>query len=65
MLDYVYHDLNDEDRVIFEHRLGYNGKKKIDNTLIAEKIKKPPKYISTRSNYIQEKINKAIGWGVE
>lgn len=57
-LEYVYHSLNDRDRVIFEHTVGYNGKPVLSGNELAKKLKVSPAYISQRRTYIQRQIDR-------
>lgn len=38
LIDYLYHDLDGRDKVIFEHTFGYGGKKIMNNKQIAKKL---------------------------
>jgi len=46
--DYVYYDLNNINRKIFEWRTGYNGNKMLSNNEVAKKLKLSPAAISQR-----------------
>lgn len=37
-VQFVYHDLTDTDKLIFEHMTGFGGKKVLDNAAIAKKL---------------------------
>lgn len=53
----VYDDLDDIDRVIFEHTLGYNGKKQLTNQEIARRLKLSPGAVSQRKSKIQKLLS--------
>jgi DNA-directed RNA polymerase specialized sigma subunit len=36
--DYLYHELNDKEKVIFEHTFGYGGKKILNNKELAKRL---------------------------
>lgn len=59
--DYVYHDLSDVDKVIFQHRTGYGGNPVLSNEDIARKLRLSPGAISQRANRIQAKLNSLQG----
>jgi len=56
-LHFVYHDLTDIDRLIFEHKTGFGGKKVMNNNDIASKLKLSPSTVSNRSKIIADKIS--------
>jgi len=39
LVDYLYHELNGKDKVIFEHTFGYGGKPVLNNKEIAKKLR--------------------------
>ena len=39
LVNYMYHDLNNKDKVIVEHTFGLGGKKILNNKLLAKKLK--------------------------
>ena len=57
-LEYIYHDLNERDKVIFEHTVGYNGKPKLSGRELAKKLGVSPAYISQRRAEIQRRIDR-------
>lgn len=59
-LHMVYHDLSPTDKIIFEHKIGFGGKKKLTNEEIAKKIKTSASTVNHRANFIAEMISK--GW---
>jgi DNA-directed RNA polymerase sigma subunit (sigma70/sigma32) len=59
-LHLVYHDLSPTDKVIFEHKVGFGGKKRLTNEELAKKIKTSPSTVNHRSNFIANMIAK--GW---
>jgi len=59
-LHFVYHDLTDIDRVIFEHKTGFGGKKVMNNDELAKLLKISPSTVGNRAKVIGDKI--AEGW---
>lgn len=57
---FVYHDLSDKDKLIFEHRTGFGGKPVLDNNNIAKKLGISPSTVSQRIKMISEKIAQGI-----
>ena len=55
-LHFVYHDLTDKDRIIFEHKTGFGNKPKLNNDEIAKKLNMSPSAVSNREKLIAEKI---------
>jgi DNA-directed RNA polymerase specialized sigma subunit len=53
---FVYHDLSDKDKLIFEHKTGFGGKAVLDNNTIAKKLGLSPSTISQRVKMISNKI---------
>jgi DNA-directed RNA polymerase sigma subunit (sigma70/sigma32) len=37
-VQFVYHDLSDTDKLIFEHKTGFSGKKILDNSALSKKL---------------------------
>jgi DNA-directed RNA polymerase specialized sigma subunit len=61
--DFVYHDLPATDKLIFEHRTGYNGKPVLGVAQLARKLGISPGMISRRAAGIAQMINKRPkGW---
>jgi DNA-directed RNA polymerase specialized sigma subunit len=56
-LHFVYHDLTDIDRIIFEHKTGFNGKKSLSNEELAKKLNMSPSAVNNRTKMIAEKIH--------
>lgn len=59
-LSFVYHDLMPKDKIIFEHKTGFGGKKLIDNDNLAKKLNLSSAQLNNRINIISDMINK--GW---
>jgi len=55
-IHFVYHDLSEKDKLIFEHRTGFAGKPILDNNAIAKKLGISPSTVSQRVKMITEKI---------
>lgn len=59
-LSFVYHDLTPKDKIIFEHKTGFGGKKVMENDKIAKKLNLSQAQLNNRINIIGDMINK--GW---
>ena len=59
-LSFVYHDLTPKDKIIFEHKVGFGGKKVLDNDKIAKKLNLSQPQLNNRINIISDMINR--GW---
>jgi DNA-directed RNA polymerase specialized sigma subunit len=57
---FVYHDLSDKDKLIFEHRTGFGGKPVLSNGEIAKKLNLSQSTVSNRIKVIEQTISK--GW---
>jgi DNA-directed RNA polymerase sigma subunit (sigma70/sigma32) len=57
---FVYHDLSDTDKLIFEHRTGFGGKPILDNTAIAKKLGLSSSVLNNRIKLINTTLSK--GW---
>lgn len=57
---FVYHDLTDKDKLIFEYRTGYAGKPQLDNNQIAKKLNISPSTVSQRVKMMSEKIAQGL-----
>lgn len=55
-LHFVYHDLPDRDRFIFEHKTGFGGRPVMSNDEIAKKLKLSPSTVANRVKLISDKI---------
>lgn len=55
--DYVYSQLDPVNQKIFEHTLGYNGNRKLDNTALASKLRITPGAVSQRKQKIQQLLD--------
>jgi len=58
--EYVYHDLNDRDKLIVDMRLGRNGQKSMETDAIAAKLKIHPSYVNRKAQEIAEKILEGV-----
>jgi len=54
--DYLYNELTDKDKVIFEHTMGYGGKPILKNKDIAKKLKTHEMDIHRRKKAMSQKI---------
>ena len=59
-VQFVYHDLSDTDKLIFEHKTGYGGKKTLDNKAIAKKLNLSTSTLNNRIKLINNTLAK--GW---
>lgn len=57
-IDLIYHDMAPIDQLILEHSIGYNGKRRLSNEQIAQKIKRTPGLVSQRKKAIQEMLDR-------
>jgi DNA-directed RNA polymerase specialized sigma subunit len=55
-IHFVYHDLSEKDKLIFEYRTGFGGKPILDNSKIATKLNISPSTVSQRIKFITDKI---------
>jgi DNA-directed RNA polymerase specialized sigma subunit len=55
--DYVYHDLDNTNRKVFEWTSGYNDRPVLKKNEIADKLKISPAAVSQRINTIQKKLD--------
>lgn len=59
-VNFVYHDLSDKDKLIFEHKTGFGGKKILDNAAIAKKLHLSPSTLNNRIRLMNTSL--ARGW---
>jgi DNA-directed RNA polymerase specialized sigma subunit len=59
-IHFVYHDLSEKDKIIFEHRTGFGGKPVLDNNSIAKKLSISPSTVSQRIKVISERIAQGV-----
>lgn len=59
-VNFVYHDLNDRDKFIFEHKTGFGSKPKLPNEDIAKKLNISTSTVANRVKIISDKL--AEGW---
>lgn len=59
-IHFVYHDLSDKDKLIFEYRTGFGGKPIMDNNGIAKKLGISPSTVSQRIKFISDKIAEGV-----
>lgn len=56
---FVYHDLTDRDKVIFEYKTGFGGKPVLTNEQIAAKMETPVSMINSRVRFITDRLSEA------
>lgn len=59
-IHFVYHDLSEKDKLIFEYRTGFGGKPILDNNSIAKKLGISPSTVSQRVKLITSKLAKGF-----
>jgi DNA-directed RNA polymerase specialized sigma subunit len=59
-VQFVYHDLPDKDKLIFEHKTGFGGKPMLDNAAIAKKLNLSIGTLNNRMKVINTTLAK--GW---
>lgn len=59
-VQFVYHDLADKDKLIFEHKTGFGGKKILNNSEIAKKLNLSTSTLNNRIKLINTTLAK--GW---
>jgi DNA-directed RNA polymerase specialized sigma subunit len=59
-VQFVYHDLSDTDKLIFEHKTGFGGKKVLDNSGISKKLGISSGVLNNRLKLINSTLSK--GW---
>jgi len=59
-IQFVYHDLADKDKLIFEHKTGFGGKKILSNTEIAKRLNLSTGTLNNRIKLINNTLSK--GW---
>ena len=57
---FVYHDLSDKDKLIFEYKTGFAGKSTLDNASIGKKLGMSPSTVSQRVKFITERLVEGI-----
>lgn len=61
LLDYVYYDLNPQQKIIFEHTTGYGGKPILSNTEIRNKLGMTQGMFSYEKRKVVDKLKKITG----
>jgi DNA-directed RNA polymerase specialized sigma subunit len=57
---FVYHDLGDKDKLIFEYKVGFAGKATLDNAAIAKKLQMSPSTVSQRLKFITARLGEGM-----
>ena len=53
---FVYHDLTDKDKLIFEHKTGFGGKSVLGTAALAKKLSMSPSTVSQRIKFITARL---------
>lgn len=61
VMDYLYHDLNPQQKIIFEHKTGYGGKPILQNKDLAKRLGISPVRVTQISEQISKNFRKAVG----
>ena len=61
VIDYIYHDLEPEDKLIFQYRTGYRGSPIIGIKELSKKVNLSPASVSNRAMMIAKKIRVNMG----
>ena len=56
LVDYMYHELDGPDQVIFEHTFGYGGKSILKNKDLAKRLNKNEMWVHRRKKAMSERI---------
>ncbi len=59
-IHFVYHDLSDKDKLIFEYKTGFGGKTVLDNAAIGKKLQISPSTVSQRLKFITSRLAEGI-----
>ncbi len=59
-ITFVYHDLTEKDKIIFEHKTGYGNKKILNNQEIADLIHVSPSTVAVRVKHITDKLREGF-----
>jgi DNA-directed RNA polymerase specialized sigma subunit len=60
LLDYIYHELTAEEKLLFEYRTGYGGKQKLSNPEIMKKMGWNQNQLSYKIKSLEEKIDRIL-----
>lgn len=61
---FVYHSLDPVNQLILEHSVGLNGKKVLENRMLAKKLGITPSAVSQRKVFIQQQMNQRQQLGI-
>jgi DNA-directed RNA polymerase specialized sigma subunit len=59
-IQFVYHDLADKDKLIFEYLTGHGGKQVLDNAAIAKKLNITPSTLNARISMIKGMLGRGL-----
>lgn len=57
---FVYHDLGDKDKLIFEHKTGFGNKQVMDNAAIGKRLNMSPSTVSQRLKFITARLSEGM-----
>jgi DNA-directed RNA polymerase specialized sigma subunit len=61
LISYMYHDMNPEQKMLFEHTTGYGGAKILDNDSLRRKLKVTQGQLSYKKRQLVDMIKRKIG----
>lgn len=61
-LTYIYHDSDDIDKIILQHRFGYRNAPILQSQEIAKKVNLSPAAVTKRVNRLTNRYNEVISW---
>jgi DNA-directed RNA polymerase specialized sigma subunit len=60
MIDFIYHDLSSEEKILFEFRTGYGGKPKLSNEKIMKRLGMNQNQLSYKLKKLEQKIEEML-----
>lgn len=62
---FVYHDLTDRDKYIFEHKIGFGGKPRLSNEDIATHLNISPSTVANRIKLISDRVAEGFNFDTD
>lgn len=62
---FVYHDLTDRDKYIFEHKTGFGGKPRLANEDIAKHLNISPSTVANRVKVISDRVAEGVNFDTD